>query len=300
MKKRILLTGSAGMLGSNIINEIGEKYEITGIDISNNPKLSDQILVDLSDSERLRAGLDKLRPACVVHCAALTNVDLCEEEPDLAYRTNAVAVKNLISLLPTGIRFIYISTDSIFDGEKGYYSESDITHPVNNYAKTKLEGEYVTQELASNHVIIRTNIFGHNYVTGQSFAEWILDSLLQGKQISMFTDVLFSPISVITLAHLIDRLINMDIIGKVHIGSDSSISKYEFGIKLAKIFSLDHSLIQAATLSTFQLKAKRPKNTTLDITKAKNIFKALPCIDDEINTFYKRIAHIYRKISVCN
>ncbi len=285
----MLITGSSGMLGSNIADEIGNKHEITGIYKSTpNPYLRKQYRLDLTDIDRLSATLKSIHPDCVIHCAALTDVELCEQNYDLAYLNNSLAVKNLLSVLPSGTRFIYISTDSVFDGNNGNYAETDEPRPINNYSKTKLEGERITQETASNYVIVRTNIFGWNLIQGVSFLEWIFGNLSKNIPIFMFTDVTFSPISVYSLSFLIERLINNDFIGKLHIGTDSFINKYDFGVKVADIFGFDKALISPVSIDTSQFRAKRPKNTTLNVSKAKDLLGNLPEIDKEIELIFKK------------
>ena len=296
---KLLITGSSGMLGSNIVSELGEKYEVFGT-YKNfpNPTLKNQVKIDLTDLDRVRTMVDSVNPDFVVHCVALTNVDACEENYILARATNAFATKNLVSSLRSETRFIYISTDSIFDGKRGKYSEANIPHPLNNYAKSKLEGEqFVKQQ--SNYVIIRTNIFGWNCVERrESFVEWVYNNLRKKKPIKMFTDVIFSPITVNTLSSFIDKLLNMDFVGTLNIGSVDPISKYDFGILLADLFNLDKSSITPVKVDTFRFKAKRPKNTSLNVSKAKDIFGFLPTIEDELKKFYE-IKEKNKKTKLC-
>lgn len=275
------------MLGSNLAAEIGERYKIFGTYRSHpNPALKDQLKIDLTDFGKVRGMADSVNPDFVVHCAAITNVDMCEENYTLAHITNAVATENLISSFNAKTKFIYISSDSVFDGKRGNYSETDTPSPVNNYAKSKLEGEHFVEKLSGNYVVIRTNLFGWNRVKNLSFAEWIYKSLLQEKPIRMFTDVTFSPIFATTLSSLIDILLNIDYVGRLNIGSSNSINKYNFGLYLAKLFNFDTSLIAPVSVDSFEFKAKRPKNTSLNVSKAKGIFGSLPTIEGELAKFY--------------
>lgn len=281
--KRLLITGSSGMLGSNLIYELDSNYELYGIDNSTaNPELQKQFQIDLRDSAKLSEVFSVMRPDFVVHCAALTNVDTCEDNYVLAHETNALATNHLVSTIGSETRFIYISTDSVFDGKGGNYSETDLPCPLNNYAKTKLEGEWFVEQGLSNHVIVRTNLFGWNRVKGCSFAEWIYQSLEQKKFIKMFTDIIFSPVSVYTFSSYIEKLLNLDFVGRLNLGTKDPISKYDFGVKLAKLFDLDDSLITPVSVETFNFKAPRPKNTSLDVSKAGGFLDLLPNIEDEL------------------
>lgn len=288
--KRLLITGSSGMFGSNIVAEIEHNHEIFGFYKNYpNPELKNQIKIDLTNFNRVKSVVNFIDPDFVIHCAALTNVDHCEENFKLAREVNAVATRNLTSFLKPEIRFIYISTDSVFDGKKGKYSETDLPAPLNNYAKSKLEGEYYVEQLSRNYVIVRTNIFGWNRVKKNgSFAERVFNKLSQKKPINMFIDVIFSPITVNTLSLLIERLLSIDFVGRLHIGSTNSMSKYIFGVQLAKVFNFKSSLISPISVDKLRLKAKRPKNTSLDVSKANNIFGSLPTVEEEINRFCEK------------
>jgi dTDP-4-dehydrorhamnose reductase len=287
--KRLLITGSSGMLGSNIVHELGTHYKLYGIDNSTaNPELQNQFQIDLRSSAKLGEAIGKIRPDFVVHCAALTDVDMCEDNYALAREINALATKHLISTIGSKTRFVYISTDSVFDGIKGNYSEVDIPSPLNNYAKSKLEGEWYVEQEAENYVIIRTNMFGFNRLRGRSFAEWIINDLAKKQSIKMFTDVIFSAISIYTLIQFIHKLLLSDFVGRLNIGVVSSVSKYNFGIHLADKFGFNASLITPISVDEFNFKAKRPKNTSLNISKAEDILGDMPDIDEEIDLFYRK------------
>ncbi len=287
--KRLLITGSLGMLGSNIVHELGPHHELYGIDSSAaNSELQNQFQIDLRSFAKLSKAIGKIRPDFVVHCAALTDVDMCEDNYALARETNALATKHLISTIGSKTRFIYISTDSVFDGIKGNYSEVDIPSPLNSYAKSKLEGEWYVEQEAENYVIIRTNMFGFNRLRGRSFAEWIINALAKRQSIKMFTDVIFSAISIYTLIQFIHKLLLSDFVGRLNIGVVSPVSKYDFGIHLADKFGFNASLITPVSVDEFNFKAKRPKNTSLNISKAEDILGDMPDIDEEIDLFYRK------------
>ena len=226
------------MLGGNIVLELKDVCDIFGIYKSRrNPNLKNQYRIDLSkDDDTLRGLISDIKPDAIIHCAAVTNVDACESDYQLAHLTNALSCEKLASLAGPDVKFIYISTDSVFDGKIGGYEETDRPLPINNYAKTKREGEVYTEKHSKNFIIIRTTIFGWNRVSGVSFAEWIFSSLKEKKPIKMFTDVIFSPINASALALLIHELLEKDFVGTLNVGSRNSCSKYDFGIKLARLF----------------------------------------------------------------
>ena len=285
-KKKLLITGSLGMLGGNIAFELKNRYEIFGMDkCFPDPELKNQFKIDLTKKDEISKVICEIEPDLVIHCAALTNVDFCEDNYELARITNALAVRDLVRSLDARSRFIYISTDSVFDGKKGDYSESDPPSPLNHYAKTKLEGEWFVEQESLNYSIIRTNIFGVNRIKGESFAEWVYNSLRRKQAINMFTDVIFSPITVTRLTFFIEKLLNSDFIGRINIGTENPISKYDFGAKMAGFLGLDVSLIKPASVDMAQFKARRPKNTSLNLKNAESIIGSMPKIEDEIQQF---------------
>jgi len=286
-KHTLIITGTSGMLGSNLVYHLSEKYDIFGIDIGpSNPFLNKQFNIDLTDFEKVKDLIKSVKPKFIIHCAAMTNVDLCEENYLLAREINALATKNITEALSRDARIIYISTDSVFDGKKGNYSEQDLPCPLNNYAKSKLEGEWFVEQLSLNYVIIRTNLFGWNLVKGQSLAEWVINSLSGNSEIKMFTDVIFSPLTVNSLSDYIDILLVNDFVGRINLGTLDSLSKYEFGIKLAKAFGLDARLIEPISIDDFSFKARRPKKTNLNTELAQEILGIAKSIDDEIYKFF--------------
>ncbi|MDC0964617.1 sugar nucleotide-binding protein, partial [Candidatus Pseudothioglobus singularis] len=180
-------------------------------------------------------------------------------------------------------RMIYISTDSVFDGEKqGTYNEFDKVNPLNIYAKTKYLGEKSVKSI-NNGLILRVNIIGWTQKKKKSFAEMILINLIESQQLNLFNDVYFSPITVYDLSHIIIKIVKQPIIGIYHCGSKDNISKYDFGLKMAEIFQLADSNIKKISLDDMELRAIRPKNMALDVTKiSKALNINLPGFEDSI------------------
>lgn len=270
--KRMYITGVAGMLGSNMAYLLRNRYEITGVDKI--PFMAEGIRCeqfDLLNFAALKESILRASPDVLVHTAALINVDLCEEEKDLAYKLNTELTAFLAELCEEiSCRMVYISTDAVFDGgEEKLYSEEDVTNPVNQYGKTKLLGEeYV---LRHGHLVVRTYIYGFNVQEKNSFGEWIYKSLQQGETLHMFTDIDFSPILVNDLTEVIVELLEGDIHGLFHICASGAVSKYAFGKYLQKVFSLPEGLIQESVSDNFPFKAKRSKHMGMSNKKAEQI-----------------------------
>ena len=274
---RIGVTGASGMLGTALVNHLSKLHKVFATSRSKG-KEGEGVkwdCFDLTDVEILNRWLDRIKPDVVIHCAAIVNVDLCEDNIELATELHVKATEIIANYLDSNNgRLIYISTDSVFDGEKqSAYSESDNVSPLNVYAKTKLMGEKPVQ-LMGNGLILRTNIVGWTQGSDTSFAEWILKGLIDKTPLNLFHDVYFSPLHVDDLSSIIGRIIDRPVFGLYHCTSSDSISKYNFGKKMAEIFQLSDLNINRVSVDSMKFKANRPKNMTLDVKK---IGLALEC-----------------------
>ena len=269
---RIGVTGASGMLGAALISHLSKYYKVFAT--SRNQGVEDKNInwdcFDLTDLELLNKWLDKAKPDIVIHCAAIVNIDLCEENSDLATQLHYKTTKVMANYLnQNNGKLIYISTDSVFDGEKqSAYRESDLTAPLNVYARTKLMGEEQVK-LMKRGLVLRTNIVGWTQDGKTSFFEWMLESLINNAPLNLFNDVIFSPLNVYDLSLIIEKIINKPIFGLYHCASSDSISKYDFGKKMAEIFHLPDSNINRVSVDSVNFEAKRPKNMALNIDKIK-------------------------------
>jgi dTDP-4-dehydrorhamnose reductase len=275
-KKKVLITGGSGLLGSNLAKMFCTDYEvfltfnenILNIDNCKSTK------INLTNLEETKKFIEEIKPDYIIHCAALTDVDFCEENIYEAEKINAIATKN-IAQISNDIRgkLIYISTDSVFNGELGNYNEKDFPSPINVYAKTKLIGENYIKEIGGNYVILRTNIYGWNLLNKFSLAEWIINKFEKSEEFLGFDDIYFNPLLVTNLGEVIKEICQKDIQGLYHIGSPMKCSKYEFAKLIAKIFYFDETKIKKESSNKMNFKAKRPKNTFLNIRKIQEIIQ---------------------------
>jgi dTDP-4-dehydrorhamnose reductase len=265
-KKKIAVTGAAGMLGSALLDYLAARHTLhaTSRQIGYQREGIEWEPFDLLYTDRLSGWLDRIRPDAVIHCAALVNVDVCEQEPELAA---AVHIASTAVIAETISRWqghlVYISTDSVFDGTKqGLYDEGDEPAPPNAYARTKLGGELAALG-ACRATVLRTNIFGWTRSGRLSFAEWVLKGLVTQTKLTMFTDVQYTPIHVSHLAGLVDQIVSSDIHGLFHASGDSVLSKYDFAIRMAEIFGLSAHCVEPISVDSSGLAARRPKNMAL-------------------------------------
>lgn len=289
-KKKMLITGVSGLLGSNLALYFRDKYEILGLYLAHPVSISGigTERCDLSLSGPIKKIVRDFHPCVIIHCASLTSVDQCEIDMDLAWEMNVLSTRNLMDcIMEKDVKPVYISTDAVYDGSTGDFSEHDKVNPLNCYGRTKREGE--TEILKKdNALVLRTNIFGWNIQDKKSLGEWVLEELQAKRPISGFTDACFSSIYTMELARVIDMAIRKDIKGIFNCGSPESCSKYEFASRIADVFGLDKTFITPISIDDFDFKAKRGKNLTLCLDKIQNALDyKLPTIEGSIEAFYK-------------
>ena len=293
---KIGVTGASGMLGTALLSQISKSHEIYAT--SRSKGFDDKNIkwdcFDLTDKSLLSSWLNKTKPDVLIHCAAIVNVDLCEENINLAKALHIETTRVISDYMSFSKgRLIYISTDSVFNGEKsGSYNELDTTNPLNVYAKTKLQGEEIVQSL-KNGLILRTNIIGWTNQGKTSFFEWLLKSLFEEKPINLFDDVYFSPLTVHDFSLIIDSILLNPIFGLYHCASSDDISKYAFGIEVSEIFQLPSFNIKRASVDIMNFKAARPKNMALDVSKISlDLSYNLPSISDSIQKMKSQYENI--------
>ncbi len=288
----ILVTGAGGLLGANLVAELVRRgLKVTGTSERWLPRFDGAGLVfcDLTSPGAARSLIEDCRPTTIVHCAALANVDACEADPELAWRVNVEMPKQLAVLAAErGAQFVYISTDSVFDGKRGSYAEEDAVGPLNTYARSKLRGESAVQEAFPEALVLRTNIYGWNMQRKVSLAEWILSRLEGGVEVPGFDDVIFCPTLVNDLGDLILEMLDRKLTGLFHAVGSEACSKYEFALRLAKIFGADCSLVRRASVDTAALSAPRPKNTSLNVDRqVRAVGWRTPTVDKGLVLFKK-------------
>ncbi len=266
----MLITGVSGLLGNNLAYYFKNKYEILGL-YHTNPVSIESIQtqrIDILSEADFRNIVQGFKPQVLIHCASMTNVDQCEMNKELARKVNLLGTKVVVESTngDNSIKLIYISTDSVYDGSKGCFSETDKVKPLNYYGLSKYEGELECLK-KSNSLILRTNIFGWNIQDKKSFGEWILSELKQKREIKCFKDAYFSSIYTLEFARTIDIALQKNLNGIYNCGSSDSCSKYEFAVKIADCFGFNKKLITPIAIDDFDFKARRGENLILNISK---------------------------------
>jgi dTDP-4-dehydrorhamnose reductase len=262
---KILVTGGSGLLGQALMNRFSDK-EIYGTYDQHPRKQKNMIYLDITSEKDVSNLLQKIKPEVIIHTAALTDVDDCEVHKQKATQINVEGTRNLVSSAhQIGAKFVYISTDYVFDGTKGWYAEEDPASPINVYGETKLAGEKIVQQECRDFLIARTSVI-YGSAEG-NFATWILSQLSQGKQLSIVDDQYASPTYNRDLAEQLRTLIEKDAQGIFHTAGGERINRYQFALKVAEVFGFDTELIKPVDMNTLKWIARRPHDSSLDISK---------------------------------
>jgi dTDP-4-dehydrorhamnose reductase len=275
----IVVTGASGLLGANLVLNLQEHgKDVVAISHHYRTAAACWVQSDLTDPGAAERLLQDLQADWIIHCAALTNVDWCEEHPAEAYRVNAEMPRHLAAAAHrVGARLVYISTDSVFAGDRGSYSEEDFPAPRNVYAQSKWAGERAAREELPECLVVRTCIYGWNLQRKQSLAEWIHHRLESGQPVPAFHDVVFTPILANDLSEVIVEMLGKGLTGLYHVAGAEPLSKYEFAVRLADAFGYQRRLVHPISIGDSALKAPRPRNTALATAKiAQALGRTLP------------------------
>jgi len=288
----LLVTGASGLLGLNLCCVAADSgLDVTGFVHNRLLKGApfDLTQGDLLDVEFSLKQIETIQPDAIIHCAAVADLNLAEKRPELAYKLNS-DVPGRLATAAKGwdIPFVHISTDAVFDGEKGNYQESDPTNPLSVYARTKLAGEQAVQDANPDALIARVVFFGWSLSGQRSLSEFFFNHLGAGKVVNGFTDTFFSPLYVEDLADTLLEMLDAKLTGLYHVVSPESISKYGFGVRIADKFGFDSRLITPIEAKSLDRGAQRSLKLTLNCGKLeKALDHQLPTVTEGIEAFYQ-------------
>ena len=270
MKEAVLITGGTGLLAVNWALFLRERYSVV-LGLHNRNILLRGVStqwIDLGSVDRLTRLLENLRPKIVVHTAAITSVEECEANPGQARHVNVdLAVNIARACAKLDISLIHISSDHLFTGNAQFVDETCPTQPVNIYARTKAQAELGVIEAYGKTMVVRTNFYGWGPGYRRSFSDAIIDTLRSGREVTLFKDVYYTPILMEAAIKAIHDLCGMQAHGIFHVVGDERISKYDFGLKVARVFSLDSGLIKAGSIVDSSPLVQRPHDMSLSNKK---------------------------------
>ncbi len=274
---KVLITGSSGFLGSYLLRFAPSRYHLVAQYRNNLPKVPaktvEYLNLDLISADLEQLG--KMGPDAIIHTAAMASIDQCESQMEEAMALNLHSTTRLADIsAANNIRFIFLSSDVIFDGRKGHYSETDEPFPINVYARTKVDAEKEILRRHKNVVVVRPGIFyGRTLNTRPSYTEIMLNNLHDGKQVYAFSDQYRTPIYIKDLVNALWELVDHSFRGIIHIGGPQKLSRLELGKILCDIFSLDENLLVSVPSSEARLVAPRPLDCSLDSSLASSVLK---------------------------
>jgi dTDP-4-dehydrorhamnose reductase len=251
--------------------------------------------LDKRDLGQVKSVIDHAQPEVVVDTGALHNVDYCELHPEEAYKINAVATGEIASLCARqGTRYIFVSTDYVFDGTKGLYEESDPPNPLSLYGKSKLEGEGRALAQGDQVSVVRPSvIFSWDSSAGTTssgkplnFAMWLHNELKNGRPVRIVRDQVASPTLADDLARAILAVAGANVHGVFHTAGRTPLSRYDFAVKLAELFGFDTELITPIVTSELKQVAKRPMNSSLTSKRIEvEVGHRMMSIDESLGVF---------------
>ena len=287
---RLLITGASGLLGINLAMEAMRAHEVMGVDRGKLKSAPFHVIqADLLQKGIPDSILDSAQPDALINCAALANLEECEEYPNQARILNAEIPGQLAQACALrNISFIHLSTDAVFDGTKvGTYTEEDQPNPQGVYAQSKLAGERAVQQANPQAVIARVNFFGWSLTNSRSLGEFFVHNLSAEKHVNGFTDVIFCPMLVNHTARLLLHMLEKKMSGLYHVVGAQPMSKYQFGLEIARKFGLKEGLISPKSVEGSDLTAPRSHNLWLSIHKlSTDLGREIPNFSTGLDEFY--------------
>lgn len=264
-----LVTGATGLLGANAVLRLSRTARVVGSARARPSVMSPEsfVEVDLAHATSRAHLVERVSPDVVFHSAALSSIEACAADPALARALNVDASADLArQAADMGARFVLVSTDAVFDGHSGGYTEGDTTSPTTEYGRTKVAAERAVLDANPDAIVARVNFYGWSPSGTRSLAEFFYRHLAQGKQVNGFTDITVSTLYVEDLVDAIAALVATDASGTFHVASSEAISKYEFGKLVARTLGYSTDLVSPA-LSTDFLTHARGADLSFSVSK---------------------------------
>lgn len=261
--KKILITGASGQLGHALYDLLKDNIEYW-LFLTDSRESSDGLIekLDISDENAVNYEIETKRPDIIINCAAMTAVDLCEKEKELAYKINSLGPKYLANAAAkTNAKLVHISTDYIYDGQAATpYTEESKPNPINVYGQTKLAGDRFVLSLCPKSFILNTAWL---YGEGKNFVKTMLKMAGEGKKIRVVSDQTGSPTSALELARVILFLMETESYGRYHATCEGSTTWYGFAVKIFELAGMNVD-VEPITTKEYPTPARRPAYSVLD------------------------------------
>jgi len=292
MSGSILITGGSGLLALNWAVAVRDRGQVTLALYDREIRLAGirAQYASLDSIDDVLRTLDAIGPEMVVHTAGLASVEDCEADEPLARHVNVDLAGHVAAACARrSLPLVHISTDHLFLGDQALVSEEQPVAPQNVYARTKADAERRVLDACPDALVVRTNFYGWGPRYRRSFSDTIIDTLRQGVPITLFVDVFYTPVLAETLSHAVHDLVRLNARGVVHVSGDERISKYEFGLRVARRFQLDAGLIQPGRLAERSALAPRPLDMSLSNAHACRLLgRHLGGVDLHLDRLYEQ------------
>jgi dTDP-4-dehydrorhamnose reductase len=274
--QRILVIGSNGLLGQKMAEQLlrGTSHHVVLASVEDKPvrelESAAYVTLDITSHKQVRDLVAETRPDVIINCAAMTNVDACETDRELAWKINVSGVEYLAEAAKRQRALVaHVSSDYVFDGKNGPYSEEARPEPVSYYGKSKLASENALRSAGIPCIVARTMVlYGHALGVKANFALWLIQSLQAGQTVRIVEDQIGNPTLVDDLAYALLRAVELEKTGVYNIAGRDIVSRYEFAVRLARVFGLDESLITPIKTASLKQPAARPLKSGLITLKA--------------------------------
>jgi dTDP-4-dehydrorhamnose reductase len=293
---KILITGAMGLLGHRIIEHcLQEGLEVCATDVVipsvvHKDDAVTWVKMDITELPSTVSILDNTKPDVVINTAAMTDVDQCEVAKEAAWKINVEGARNLAGVCEKiGAHLVHLSTSYVFDGEKELYDEEDEPNPLNYYGITKLKGEEAVKSTTSNWCIARTDfVFGWGRIDRPNLAQLVIMNLEKRQSVKVVTDQYNSPTLNTNLSEMVLDIAKRHVQGIINTAGSTRINRFDFARKISKVFDLDEKYIEPVLSAEFSWKAKRPKDASVNVSKAKRILPHKPrSIEDALKRMKK-------------
>ncbi len=274
--RRVLITGSNGLLGQKVVELLSQSrsYSLQLVSSQEDsvfgPDTAPYAMIDISDRKQVSRVVENFQPDTIVNTAAITNVDACETNRERAWKVNVLGVENLVHAGKlAGSHIVQLSTDYVFDGKAGPYSEEDRPNPLSYYGRTKLASENLLRTSDISHTIVRTMVlYGSARKVKPNFALWLVGELKENRPVRIVSDQIGSPTLVDDLAFGVAKVVELKKAGVYHVSGPDIVSRLAFAKELAKIFRYDAELITPQLTAELRQPAPRPLKSGFIILKA--------------------------------
>ncbi|MES2621293.1 MAG: NAD(P)-dependent oxidoreductase [Bacteroidota bacterium] len=269
--KRLLITGASGFLGYHLLRLASVNWEVYGITYSKNFYCENTTAINCDIRNYIELGnfIDDIEPDAVIHTAAISDANFCEQNKELSYEVNVEATRNLAGICcDYNIPFSFTSTDLVFDGKKGKYQEEDEKNPLSTYGEHKSIAEDEVLRICPRTTVMRLPLmFGYPEASTSNYLNKFLFQIRSRESVKLFHDEYRSVCGAKSIAEGILKLFENNS-GIIHLAGKEKLSRYDFGMMAAKAFELDTSHIQSCSQKDFRMNAQRPADVSLDIAKA--------------------------------